>query len=596
MTPTDRPPSVLGDFVLAWGNEVGAWLRQLEGFSAITSPKEPVQVVVRGTARHGRANDGTRWVAVADLISGDLEDGSRALSGVSGHAQWRGRFAQAAWDLTLPRVVALTDHFSTLSLYTLARKDALVVGTDLRLLASSPWCRRQVDLEAVYHYLNFAQIPAPKSLFTDIRRQEPSTRFAWEGGRVTEERYFCPEYPEDLHGTDQALAHELRERIVATVNDYRPKEAAAWGCFLSGGTDSSSITSILSAHGRVKAFSIGFAEENYDELGYARIAAQACGAEPYTHRVSEEEAHAHVSRITEAYDQPFGGASSVPTLACADLATRHGVHLLIAGDGGDEIFGGNERYAKDRIMEGWYGMPAPLKVMGRAVGDIAGKSGNFFLNRVENFFERASLPNPDRFYTDDSFASDHYEQMLSPEFRRVVARDVSLDWLRSVYGLGRTGGPLHRLMRLDLMNAIAQHDVRKVDSATRSVGVSVRFPYLDPPLVTWVNRLSERNKVRGLKKRYLFKLAMKGILPIETLKKKKQGFGLPICIWMRNGAMKALVRDSLLDARSRGRRFWDTRFVEQLLDEHQRGSWDHSDYLWRMLMLELWLRRYVDAG
>jgi asparagine synthase (glutamine-hydrolysing) len=241
-------------------------------------------------------------------------------------------------------------------------------------------------------------------------------------------------------------------------------------------------------------------------------------------------------------------------------------------------------------------MPAPLKVMGRAVGDIAGKSGNFFLNRVENFFERASLPNPDRFYTDDSFASDHYEQMLSPEFRRVVARDVSLDWLRSVYGLGRTGGPLHRLMRLDLMNAIAQHDVRKVDSATRSVGVSVRFPYLDPPLVTWVNRLSERNKVRGLKKRYLFKLAMKGILPIETLKKKKQGFGLPICIWMRNGAMKALVRDSLLDARSRGRRFWDTRFVEQLLDEHQRGSWDHSDYLWRMLMLELWLRRYVDAG
>ena len=145
--------------------------------------------------------------------------------------------------------------------------------------------------------------------------------------------------------------------------------------------------------------------------------------------------------------------------------------------------------------------------------------------------------------------------------------------------------------------ALAQHDLRKVDSATRSAGVSVRFPYLDPQLVAWVNRLPERYKVRGLNKRYLFKIATRGILPDEILKKKKQGFGLPISVWLRTDRdFKALVRDTLFDPRVRARNWWEPAFVEKLLAEHDRGSWDHADYIFRLLMLELWLRRYVDAA
>jgi asparagine synthase (glutamine-hydrolysing) len=585
MPPLERPsqPSVLGDFVWAKGPGTAEWLATLDGFTV--SP----QLAVRGAVQKG---DG--WVAVADLIEGNLADGVRALDQAAPQRHWRGRFVQVVWDAQ--RMAALTDHFSTLSLYQLHAGDVVVVGTDLRLLMRSPFCRRTLDLEAIYHYFNFAQIPAPRTLFQDIKRLEPSTRFVWNGKQASEDRYYLPEYPDDLRGSDESLAAELRDRMVATVNDYRPG-AGEWGCFLSGGTDSSSITSILSKKGRVRSFSIGFAEEGYDELGFARLAAEACGAEPTFHSVSQKEAQALVSRVIEAYDQPFGGASAVPTLACADLAHGKNVALLIAGDGGDEIFGGNERYAKDRVMEAWYAMPAPLKAAGRVVGDAAGRSGNFFLNRVENFFNRASLPNPDRFYTDDSFASDHYEQLLHPEFRRAVTKDASLDWMRGVYRLGRSGGPLHRVMRLDLLNAIAQHDLRKVDSATRSTGVTVRFPYLDPKLVDWTNRLAERYKVRGLKKRFLFKLAMRDILPQAIIKKKKQGFGLPITVWLRHdAAFQAMVRDTLFDSRARTRHFWEPAFVERLLAEHEKASWDHSDYIWRLLMLELWLRRYVDAA
>src|SRR5262249_50361963 len=159
---------------------------------------------------------------------------------------WRGRFAHVAWHPQKQRVDALTDHFSTLSLYTLWRPDAGVVGTDFRVVSASPWCGRKIDLEAVYHYFNFAHIPAPRTLFRDISRQEPGTRFSWQDGRGSLERYYLPEYPADLGGSEEELARELEARMIATVEAYRPAAAPPWGCFLSGGTDSSSITSILS--------------------------------------------------------------------------------------------------------------------------------------------------------------------------------------------------------------------------------------------------------------------------------------------------------------------------------------------------------------
>jgi asparagine synthase (glutamine-hydrolysing) len=388
--------------------------------------------------------------------------------------------------------------------------------------------------------------------------------------------------------------------MVATVHDYRPGHHAGWGCFLSGGTDSSSIVSILARQkdrGPVRSFTIGFAEERYDELGFARTAAAACGADPNFETVSDERAQSLVSRVIEAYDQPFGNASAIPTLACVDLARASGAQVLLAGDGGDEIFGGNQRYAKDQVMETWFGMPGPVKSLGRRLGALAGLADHRFLNRVENFLSRAALPNPDRFYTDDSFASDHYQEMLTPDFRRAVAPEASLDFMRRVYRVGATGGPLHRIMRLDLMMAIAQNDLRKVHGAAQSAGVSVRFPYLDPLLVAHMSHLPERYVVRGLTKRYLFKRAMQGILPAEILRKKKQGFGLPVSVWLRaDGPFKSMVRQSLFDARARARGWWEPSFVEGLLAQHERGVWDYADCIYRLFVLELWLRRYVDGA
>lgn len=592
-----RSIDVIGDFVIAFG--ASAQLAVPAGYAPLDSGSDDVRIAGRGALRQGIAADGTHWLALADLVEGELADGAAAWNGEPPQSRWRGRFLQLLWRPGEPRVVALTDHFSTLPLYTFASGEALYLASDLRLLAALPQASRAIDPVAVYHYLNFGCIPAPRTICADIQRVEPGTRLVWEQGRANTRRYFLPEYPEDLAGGEDQLAGDLRERIVASVEDYRPDAGSAWGCFLSGGTDSSSIVSILARQEprrRVRSFSIGFAEAGYDELAFARLAAEACGAEPYFITVGRAQTTSLAQRIVANYDQPFGNASAVPTLACGDLAHGQQVNLLLAGDGGDEVFGGNQRYAKDQVMEQFYRLPSPLKALGRSIGGLAGRSPLHFLNRVDNFFERASLPNPDRFYTDDSFASDYYEELLTPAFREKVGRDASLEFMREVYAQGGKADPLHRIMRLDLAMAIAQNDLVKVHGACKANGISVRFPYLDPALVAYTGRLPARQKVRGLSKRHLFKRAMADVLPQTILRKKKQGFGLPIAVWMRKDeSFLAMVRSVLFDQRTRERGWFEPAFVERLLAEHIRGSWDHSNQIWQLLVLELWLRSHLDA-
>lgn len=589
----------LGDFAFAAGPLAAEWIGRTG--LARTPAEAPLACATRGAVQQGGASGATgdlNWLAVGDLVGGRFGEGIAAWAGDTPQAGWRGRFVQLVWDRAGARVVAFTDHFATLPLYALVREGTLLLGTDLRLLLASGASRREADPAALYDYLNFGCIPAPATICADIRRIEPGTRIAWENGVLRSERWYLPHYAEDLGGDEPALASELRERIAASVGAWRPPDGG-WGCFLSGGTDSSSIVTLLSRQRPgepVRTFSIGFAEPGYDELDYARVAAEACGAAPETGVVDREQAVRLLERIVAAYEQPFGNASAVPTLACADLAASRGVHVLLGGDGGDEIFGGNERYAKDQVMEAFFRLPSPLKELARAAGRLAGRSHAHLLQRVQNFTERASLPNPDRFYTDDSFASDYYHDLLTPAFRASVPRDASLERMRAIYELGEQASPLHRIMRLDLLMAIAQNDITKVHGACKAAGVSARFPFLDPDLVAWTGRLPQQYKVRGLDKRHLFKRAMQGVLPDAVLRKKKQGFGLPIAVWLRSdAAFQAAVREVLFDPRTHARGWFEPAFVEKLIGEHLRGSWDHSAAIWHLVVLELWLRKHLDA-
>ena len=520
-----------------------------------------------------------------------------ARDGCFAHPHLNGRYCYVLWSVDGRRALACTDAFRTCPVFHAQVGAGLLIASDLRLILRSGLLPPRVSLQAVYQYLNFSYVPAPLTVIEGAAKLPAGTCLEWNGARVRLHRQWDARYPEDMTAPQAQRIERLRETILHVVRDYRCADAQGWGTFLSGGTDSSSISGILSqAHDApVNSFSIGFQEEGYDELPYSRIASQHFGLKAHEYRVSEDDAVAALSNLVRAYDEPFGNSSAIPTFYCTTLAARHGVTLMVAGDGGDEIFGGNERYRKDQIFHRFHRAPSFVRALGRSLAGALRGVDSRFANRIKNFVDRATLPNPDRFYSDDAFASKHFEAMLSPAFRAAVRADDALDVQRGIYADARAHTELHRLMYLDLKMTIADNDVVKVTRAAKMAGMEVSFPYLDRRLVDFTGRLPASDKVRGLDKRYLFKLAMNDILPKAIRKKKKQGFGLPTSVWLRRGGRYAkLLTDIVLSDRAAARGYFNPDFIRGLIERHQSGAWDHAADLHMLAMLELWHREYID--
>ncbi|MDO4636251.1 MAG: asparagine synthase C-terminal domain-containing protein [Lautropia sp.] len=509
----------------------------------------------------------------------------------------RGRFVLIAWDMPQGIVTVITDAFKTWPVCHVETDKGMACASDMRLLVETALFRPELSDEAIYHYLNFYYVPARSAIYRAVQKLPGGQRLIWKNGQTSTEAWWTLHYPEDINNGRERDVVALREHIIDTVRSYRPDHSRRWGAFLSGGTDSSSICGILASSAApvpVSSFSIGFTEAGYDELGYATIASRAFGLDAHQRRVSEQEAAEALPILIRTFDEPFGNASAIPTYFCARMAADAGKDLLIAGDGGDEIFGGNERYLKDRFFSLYYRSPALLRALGSKLAQRLEKTDQRWANRIRNFIERGSLPNPDRFYTDDSFASDHYDELLTADFRHKVARNASLDLQRAVWQSLTAPSELHRLMHLDLTMAIADNDIIKVTGACRSAGVSVLFPYLDRNLVEYTAHLPAHYKLHGMQKRALFKQAMMSILPEEIRRKKKQGFGLPVSLWMRgHGPFRQLLNDTLESPNARLRDVVQMDTVRRLLDRHQRGAWDHASELYQLLVLELWLQRHA---
>jgi len=344
---------------------------------------------------------------------------------------------------------------------------------------------------------------------------------------------------------------------------------------------------------------VGFREPRYDELSYAELAARHFNASHYTVVVGPDRALAAIPALVDAYDEPFANSSALGTFFCAQLARECGVTRMLAGDGGDEIFGGNERYARDRVFGVYHRVPAVLRrgllepILDRLPADAPGPLG-----RAQRYVRRARLRNPDRFYFSEFFFAREAEALLSPDFLGAIDRDAPWKVLRGHFGQARATSELNRLLHVDLKVTLGDNDLLKVVRTAELAGVAVRFPFLDLPLVELWATLPPDFKVRGLEKRYLFKRAFRELLPAEVLAKRKHGFGVPTGWWVKTEAsFHALTRDTLLSRRSLERGYLRREAIEKLLDLLAADATPYyGDLLWNVLMLELWAQRHVDAG
>jgi len=508
-----------------------------------------------------------------------------------------GKFARVNVDTNGQIIKAYTDATRQIPLFWLSIGGLQAIATDLRLLTSLENVNATINQLAIYHHLNFSYIPTPFTIYNEINKLAPGSELTLSPDSSNIQRYWQPKYPEDRSDSTEKLSSELRHLLKNTVAQHALSDES-WGCFLSGGTDSSAITGMLSyAAGadNTHAYSIGFDEEEFNELEYAKFAANHYGTQHSTLSIGADETLSVIDKLVSSYDEPFGNSSAIPTFYCAQLAHNNNHNIMIAGDGGDEVFGGNERYSKDYYFQKYYNMPSIVKLFGSTLRRSLSPVDNRYVNRVKNFLYRGSLANPERFYTDDSFGSDFFDTLLSPELRNKIDRNSSLDILHKHYNECDSSKEINRLMYIDLQMAIADNDLTKVNRAAKATGVSVLYPYLSPDLVQFMGTVPTELKVNGTKKRYLYKKAVKNILPDEIMNKKKQGFGLPVGQWFREDKrFKELLYDTLLSQKNLERGYFNSNFITGLISRHEKGAWDYTQELWLLLMLELWHQKYID--
>ena len=409
--------------------------------------------------------------------------------------------------------------------------------------------------------------------------------------------YWLPEFkPAQGPVSFPALQAEFRGLLRDAV--ARQLDAGPAACFLSGGTDSSTVAGMIrEATGQAAAsYSIGFEAEGYDEMEYARIAARHFKTDHHEYYVTPADLVRSIADVAGAYDQPFGNSSALPAYYCAKVARADGVLKMLAGDGGDEFFGGNTRYAKQRIF-GWYGAVPGVVRSGLLEPIFSSKTiaGLPLLSKGASYIEQAKVPMPDRLQMYNLLRRVGAQTVLTPHFLNRVDQGGPAQHQREVWALAKADTELDRTLAFDWRYTLADSDLPKVCGTTRLAGVAVGFPFLDAALVDFSMRLPGHYKLKGLKLRWFFKEALRGFLPDQIITKRKQGFGLPFGVWaMRDAALHTLAVDSLRSLGTRGivKPEFITELIETYLPSHPGY---YGELVWILMILEQWLQAHAPS-
>jgi asparagine synthase (glutamine-hydrolysing) len=509
----------------------------------------------------------------------------------------RGDFALAFLDTERARLILAVDRMSVRNIVYAEKGGGIVFGPDCAMVSRHPAVDRNVDQQALYNYLYFHMVPGPATVFKGQYRIPQGHFLELDRGSVTVRPYWKPHFVEDVDTGFSSLKREFRSSLEESVRTF--SSGVECGTFLSGGTDSSTLSGLLGiVSGKPpQTFSIGFEAEGYDEMRYARIAARHFDARQHEYYVTPQDVVDAVPRIAEAYDQPFGNASAVPTYYCARLARGSAVTRMLAGDGGDELFGGNVRYARQHRFAIYEHIPESLRrVLIEPVARRLPLTGySTLLRRAQSYVAQAALPMPDRYESYNLLERIGPANIFTAEFLRSIDTAAPIRMLREVYAGSDAGSLINRMLALDFEITLADNDLPKVTRMCELAGIDVAFPMLHEDVIDFSLQLAPHQKIRGTHLRYFFKRALADFLPAETIAKEKHGFGLPVGAWLESNAeLRTLAADNLATLRGRGIVRGD--FIDRLLDEHLAV---HAAYygtmVWVLMMLELWFQQHASA-
>lgn len=507
-----------------------------------------------------------------------------------------GWFGIILYDFRDNCLKALTDHFGVRRLVYKVRPESLAIASDLRLLKLLLDSQPEIDPVAIAEYIQFSCIPAPRTIYKGLHKLEPG-HFLNSSSPGRSHSYWNAGYDEDATKDNGTWARDTFTAIkrAVTVHAKTSSEDQCLGCFLSGGTDSSSISGLV---GKItglpaRTFSIGFDDPRYNEIGYARIAASHFKTDHSEYFVTPKDILDLIPMAVSSFDEPFGNSSIVPTYYCARLGASKGVTHMLAGDGGDELFGGNQRYASDRIFQRYSVIPSWIRRLlvepGLQLLPLRDKIQ--VLNLAQRYIRRANIPLPDRWHSYSFLSSTPLDQVFDPGFLQLIEGNDILSPARRHYTAAPTSDELNRWLYHELKIIITDNDLHKVTSMTELAGVIPRYPLLDFNLVEFSGTIPTNLKVSGTRLRYIFRKAMADFLPKQILKKKKHGFGLPYGVWL--GESKALhdfAFDILGSKQCRERGIFHKDLLDKLWTGYKTAAPSFfGDTIWTFLMLEYWL-------
>jgi asparagine synthase (glutamine-hydrolysing) len=484
------------------------------------------------------------------------------------------------------------------SVYWQATADRLSIASTPAALPCVSTGSAQLDPRALYDYVYFHMLPAPGSAYHGVAKLCGGHCLTWQDGSARVERYWRPRFGDAPPASVASATAELRELLDASVRRALG-DAADAGAFLSGGLDSSTVSGYAAqARPGIRTVSMGFDAAGYDEMQYARIASRHFRTTPLEYYVTPEDVLKTLPEIAASFPEPFGNSSAAAVYHCARIAREHGVTLLLAGDGGDELFGGNERYAKQLVFERYGAVPRVLRdlLLEPAVDAAAHLTRAFPIGKAHSYIEQAKIPLPDRLQHYNFLHRHAPADVFMSAVLDHIDTGAALRRLQQEYATPQADSPIDRMLFMDWKFTLHDNDLVKVNTMCSLAGVDVAYPMLDPALVDFSMRLPPRWKVRDGELRWFYRRAMRGFLPDEILSKTKHGFGLPFGVWMRtHEGLLGLARDSLESLAGRG--YFRPEFLREALRLHREGHASfYGELVWILTVLELWLQRNVPSS
>jgi asparagine synthase (glutamine-hydrolysing) len=519
-----------------------------------------------------------------------------AAHGESMLSMLNGMFAFALWDTTTKRLLVARDRMGKKPLYYLKTDSQFAFASEIKALLTLPDVSREVRLDAVHDFFAYQYVPDPKTIFTDIHKLPPA-HYMWvsqEGIQI--EQYWDVSFKQTSDKSQVELTKALYD-LAAEKTCSRMVSDVPLGAFLSGGIDSSGVVAMMALNSAtpVKTCSIGFDEKRFNETEFAKIVADKYNTEHHEFTV-HQNVKDNLEEIVGYFDEPFADPSLVPTYFVSQLA-RSQVTVAIAGDGGDEVFAGYEKYTTDALenkLRERFPEALRKKVFPK-LANLFAKSELPLFRKAKSLLTSLSLDPAMGFYITNSMIDDRlWQRLATPETKTKLGAYHPSEVTLENYNKADGNDHLSKILYTDMKTYLPGGILVKVDRMSMAHSLEVRAPLLDKDVVEFSATLPSDLKYRDGEKKFILKEAFKPVLPDDILYRKKMGFSVPLATWLRE-EIKELTEDYLFSKAQGIQQYFDMDVVKQLWQQHQEEKADHSTVLWSMLMFQMWWFRYIQS-